>query len=181
MTWLLRALSILALAALLAAPSVASAEPERSLAFPVGLLRPLGPPAAALGPEDRVVELVNAERARFGLAPLARQAQLSAAAGEYATAMASFDFFSHSGFDGSSVQARGEAHGYLAWTFLGENLAAGQESPERVVRAWMASPTHRANVLSTQACEVGVGRATARGGRYSIYWVMEIGCGLLAG
>jgi uncharacterized protein YkwD len=158
-----------------ASAAAAPATPD----WPFGILRPLAPPGESA--EDRIIELVNAERALAGLAPLARHAGLASAAGDYAAAMAGGAFFSHTSLDGSGVQERGESHGYVAWTFLGENLAAGQSTPERVVRAWMASPTHRANVLATQACDIGVGRATARGAGYDVYWVMEIGCGLLSG
>jgi uncharacterized protein YkwD len=173
------ALPILALAAgLLGAPSAAWASGPIPPGWPFGVLRPLTP--SALADEDRIVELVNAERARAGLAPLTRQAQLAAAAGDYAVTIAGTGSFSHDAVDGSRLQERGEAHGYFGWTFRGENLAAGQDSPERVVRAWMDSPTHRANVLAAQACEIGVGRASARGTRYDTYWVMEIGCGLFS-
>jgi uncharacterized protein YkwD len=196
------ALPILALTAgLLASTSVAAAAESAADADPLGvlrlpttsdatsnfptssfgLLRALTPSKAAITAEDRIVELVNAERARAGLQPLRRQRQLVAAAGSYATTLADADAFSHVGPDGSRVSDRAEAQGYLGWTFRGENLAAGQDSPERVVQAWMASPTHRANVLASQACDIGVGRATARGARYDNYWVMEIGCGLFSG
>ena len=72
------------------------------------------------------------ERARAGLAPLARSAELAAEAGDYAASMADGGIFSHVALDGSGIQQRGLAHGYLGWTFLGENLAAGQDTPERV-------------------------------------------------
>jgi uncharacterized protein YkwD len=149
-------------------------------ALPVGVLRPLGASTPGASAEDRIVELVNAERRLAGLAPLTRQSQLAATAVDYATVMADTDSFAHAAVDGSLMQERGEAHGYAGWTFMGENLAAGQDSPERVVQAWMASPAHRANVLAAQACDVGVGRATARGARYDSYWVMEVGCGLFS-
>jgi uncharacterized protein YkwD len=160
------------------APASAAVVGPAPIGGPFGILRPAAPPSSA--DEERVVDLVNAERALAGLPPLTRQAGLASAASDYATAMADRGLFSHTSPDGSSLQDRGEAHGYLGWTFLGENLAAGQDTPERVVRAWMASSTHRANVLSAQACDIGVGRATARGAGYHIYWVMEIGCGLFS-
>ena len=149
---------------------------------PPGARRGLHVPLASPGQsaEDRIIDLVNAERALVGLAPLARHAGLASAAGDYAAAMAGGGTFSHISLDGSGVQDRGAAHGYAGWTFLGENLAAGQSTPERVVRAWMASPAHRANVLAAQACDIGVGRAIAPGARYDVYWVMEIGCGLFS-
>jgi uncharacterized protein YkwD len=171
------------LASLLAAllPSSALAAGPTA-AWPLGTLRPLVPLASAPMPTDaeRVVELVNAERALAGLAPLARSAKLAAEASDYAAAMADGGVFSHIALDGSGIQQRGLAHGYLGWTFLGENLAAGQDTPERVVAAWMASPTHRANILAPQACDIGVGRATSTTTRYDNYWVMEVGCGLLS-
>jgi uncharacterized protein YkwD len=93
-----------------------------------------------------------------------------------ASAMAAQDFFSHTAPDGQWLTDRAAAADYGVWLFLGENLAAGQPTPERVVAAWLDSPTHRANVLAAEACEIGVGRAPASAGRYAVYWVMEVGC-----
>jgi uncharacterized protein YkwD len=59
---------------------------------------------------------------------------------------------------------------------MGENLAAGQVTPERVVNRWMNSPAHRANLLSQEACEIGVGHAYAAESVYKHYWAMEVGC-----
>ena len=82
--------------------------------------------------EDRVVELVNAERALVGLPALTRHAGLASAASDYAAAMAGGGLFSHTSLDGSGVQDREEAHGYAGWTFLGENLAAGQSKLQAI-------------------------------------------------
>jgi uncharacterized protein YkwD len=89
--------------------------------------------------------------------------------------MAGANFFAHKGLDGSTLVTRAEAAGYQAWSFLGENLAAGQPTPERVVDAWMKSPTHRANVLSNEAVEIGIGKAHNADSKYRVYWAMEIG------
>jgi uncharacterized protein YkwD len=134
------------------------------------------PAAAAQTEQARVVELVNAERAARGLAPLAWEDRLASSAGSYAGYMASADFFSHTGADGSDVVQRVETAGYTGWSFLGENLAAGQTSPERVVQAWMNSPVHRANVLAVDACEIGIGKAQNPTSRFGDYWAMETGC-----
>ena len=61
--------------------------------------------------------------------------------------------------------------------FYGENLAAGQESPEAVVVGWMNSASHRANVLHPLAKEIGIGytvRSDDPTG-YVTYYVMEVG------
>jgi uncharacterized protein YkwD len=133
-------------------------------------------PTAAANDQARVVELVNAERAARGLAPLAWENRLASAAGAYAGSMAGANFFSHTGADGSTIVGRVEATGYTGWSFLGENLAAGQPTPERVVQGWMNSPTHRANVLATGACEIGIGHAYNPASRYGNYWTMATGC-----
>jgi uncharacterized protein YkwD len=51
------------------------------------------------------------------------------------------NFFSHQGPDGSRLDTPDEAAGYLNWTFLVENLAAGQPTAQQTVEAWIASPT----------------------------------------
>jgi uncharacterized protein YkwD len=135
-------------------------------------------PATAAGNTDqaRVVELLNAERAAHGLPPLTWENRLATAASSYAGSMAGGNFFSHTGPDGSDVVRRAEAAGYVGWSFLGENLAAGQPTPERVVAGWMNSPGHRANVLAPSACEVGIGHAYNPASKYGNYWSMETGC-----
>jgi uncharacterized protein YkwD len=137
---------------------------------------PAGDAAAGTAAErSRVVGLVNAERSRNGLAPLWENAALTNAAEGYAAYMASADFFSHTGPDGSTVASRAAAAGYVGWTWLGENIAAGQSTPEQVFQAWMNSPSHRTNMLSPSAREIGIGHGYGAGARYRHYWTMSLG------
>lgn len=132
--------------------------------------------AAAAAPTDdaaRVVELVNAERAARGLPALRWEGRLAASAADYAVQMAQTGLFAHWEADGESMVQRDEAHGYTDWSFLGENLARDKATPEEVVAAWLASPTHLANLLAIDACQVGVGLANASSVNY---WAMETGC-----
>lgn len=129
--------------------------------------------AALSANEQRVVDLVNAERAKTGLPSLTVSAELTNSARAYASYMASANFFAHVGPDGSTLATRDQAAGYTGWTFLGENLAAGQSTAESAMSGWMASPTHRANILSASPREIGVGFVT--GGSYGYYWVQEFG------
>jgi uncharacterized protein YkwD len=124
-------------------------------------------------PVERVRTLVNQERAKQGLAPLAWHSALASAAQSYATTMASTNCFSHTCPPVTNFVTRVENAGYLSWRSLGENIAAGQQTPESVMQAWMNSSGHRANILSPNFKEIGVGRAT--GGSYGIYWVQEFG------
>jgi uncharacterized protein YkwD len=156
--WLVRVAAVAAFASSLTASAVSAA-----------------PSDAVLAEQAHVVALVNQERAAAGLAPLVVNETLADGAQEYADLMAEANFFSHNGPDGSDVTARAEAAGYTSWTFLAENLAAGQPTPDRVVQAWMNSPTHRANILALDAAEVGLGHAFNPSARYGHYWALEFG------
>lgn len=123
--------------------------------------------------EQRVLELVNAERGKTGLSQLSVAEPLVFSARDYAGYMAKANFFGHVGPDGSSAPHRNEAYGYDSDQFRGENLAAGQKTPEQVMTDWMKSDGHRLNILSPYADEIGVGYAT--GGYYGYYWVQEFG------
>ena len=109
--------------------------------------------------------VVNAERARHGLRPLGLDPRLSSAARRHAIDMARKNFFAHNSLDGSTFLDRIRSSGYLrgarGWA-VGENIAWGsgaQASPRAIGRAWMASPGHRANILSPSYRELGVGVA----------------------
>ena len=82
---------------------------------------------------------------------------------------------SHTGSNGSSFDQRIEAAGYLHWNALAENVAAGYTTVNAVMSGWMASPGHRANLVSSSYVHVGVGRATASNGVQ--YWTQDFGRG----
>ena len=140
------------------------------------LLVPLGGGSAVEAADDpvtRVIELTNAERVKAGLAPLAAQANLMDAAGSYAGVLASGTCFAHTCGPAPDFSDRAAQAGYANWNALAENIAAGQRTPEAVVKAWMDSPGHRANILNPRYTEIGVGLAT--GGRMSMYWAQSFG------
>jgi uncharacterized protein YkwD len=60
-----------------------------------------------------------------------------------------------------------------AWTAWAENVASGPNDPDEVVRLWMTSKRHRANILSNTVSEIGVGHARDRNG--PTYWVQVFG------
>jgi uncharacterized protein YkwD len=136
----------------------------------------LGPAAAATPDEQaRIIELTNQARAASGLPALSPNAALTASAEAYSLAMATGDFFSHTGLDGSTFSARNQAAGYSGWSWMAENIAAGQRSADEVFTAWMNSPGHRANILNPQAREIGLGHAYGPVSTYKHYWTMELG------
>lgn len=119
-----------------------------------------------------VLTLVNKERQANGLAPLSRAVELDRAAQKYAQYMGDAGFFSHNGPDGSTPSTRIKAEGYNGNTW-GENIAAGQKTPQAVMTAWMNSSGHRANILHSSFKEIGIGCAT--GGSMGLYWVQDFG------
>jgi uncharacterized protein YkwD len=124
----------------------------------------------------RIVELANAQRVAVGLKPLTPHPVLMAEAQRFSVIQANLGTLSHRGNDGTNAGQRLTQAGYR-WGFFGENLAAGQRTPEAVVSAWMRSPTHRAVLLSPKATQIGVGHThhPADPSRYVDYYVMEIG------
>ncbi len=108
--------------------------------------------------EERVLELVNAERWDNGeLPPLKGQANLRQAAFGHSQAMGVRNFFAHCDLDtGHSPGVRIANAGY-SYNAAAENIAAGQATPASVVTGWMGSSGHRANILSTSYRELGVG------------------------
>jgi len=135
-------------------------------------------PVAAAGTDRaadaaRVLELTNAERQANGLAPLVFSAQLTAAAQDYSGVLAAGTCFEHDcGAVPNFVDRLREA-GYTGFTTVAENIAAGYPTPEAVVTGWMGSPGHRANILSPDYTDLGVG--VVSGGRYGTYWAEEFG------
>ncbi|HEU4965395.1 MAG TPA: CAP domain-containing protein [Bacilli bacterium] len=120
--------------------------------------------------QTRVVNLTNNERAKNGLKPLKMNWELQRVARFKAEDMRNRNYFDHTSPTYGSPFTMIKNFG-IHFTSAGENIAAGQQSPEAVVAAWMKSPGHRANILNATYTEIGCG--TAIGGNYSYYWTQE--------
>lgn len=111
-----------------------------------------------------VVDLVNAERAKEGLAPLTIDTKVQAAA--QIRAMECEQLFSHTRPNGSSF-ATALKEQNVSYRNAGENIAWGQKTPQEVVTAWMNSAGHRANIMNKNFTTIGVGYyENARGTDY---------------
>jgi uncharacterized protein YkwD len=128
----------------------------------------LSSPAAA-GPEREAIDALNDVRRANGLAPLRVSKGLSRSSGRYALRMLRHDFFGH----GSSIDVPGR------FRSAGETLAyhtGWKARPRRTVRRWMASPGHRAVLLSPGFRWVGMGLARGRlGSSVATTWVAHLG------
>jgi uncharacterized protein YkwD len=83
--------------------------------------------------------------------------------------MGDYNFFSHTGSDGLTVGDRVGNAGYV-WSSVGENIAAGQQTIDIVMAAWLDSPGHCANIMRTIYTEFGASSYRVDGSDYPIYW-----------
>jgi uncharacterized protein YkwD len=148
--------ALLALATALAVPSPAMAKP---------CMHADAKPGTASERALRVATrcLLNKKRRQRGLGQLRGNGRLYRAADRHGADMARFDYFSHTSRSGASFLDRIRRTGYLRrarnWS-VGENIAWGTgelSTPRSIVRAWMLSPGHRANILSRRFREIGIG------------------------
>jgi len=111
--------------------------------------------------EGAFVSDTNSARSDHGLRAYAVSGDLTSVARRWAAHMAATRTLAHNPNYGSEV---------CCWTQIGENVGEGQ-SVSQIQRAFMNSPEHRANILSTSFTQVGIGTARSSDGRL---WVDEI-------
>ena len=104
----------------------------------------------------QIVALVNKERAAAGLAPVSGLDSLHKVANAKATDMRVNNYFSHTSPTYGSPFDMLTSYG-ISYKAAGENIAKGQKTPEEVMKAWMNSSGHRANILNANFNYMGVG------------------------
>lgn len=102
--------------------------------------------------ESQIIAETNLARAEAGLPELVVDCRLMGRARRHANRMATEGFFAHS--SGAT-----------------ENIASGQPHATAAVRAWLASPGHRANILSRRHSRIGVAGFVGNDGK--TYWVQQ--------
>lgn len=120
--------------------------------------------------EKEVVTLVNQERSKQGLAPLKHNLELSNVARTKSEDMRDNNYFSHTSPTYGSPFDMMKKFG-ITYTAAGENIAMGQPTAASVMNGWMNSPGHKANILSANFTEIGVGVAKDKDG--TIYWTQQ--------
>lgn len=103
---------------------------------------------------EELVQDTNAERVKQGLSPLVLDTVLSEAAQKKAEDMFAKNYWAHFAPDGGTPWGFIKASGY-EYIYAGENLARGFTTADAAVAAWMASPSHRENMLSRNYTDVG--------------------------
>ena len=143
-------------------------------------------PSVAVSEEaagQRVLDLVNQARATprycgnraFNAArPVRWNDSLAEASRLHAEEMARYNYFSHSGRDGSAPAQRVERAGYR-YRSTGENIAAGQMKAEDAVAGWIKSPSHCANLMDPVFTEMGAAFAVNARSEMGVYWTQAFG------
>jgi uncharacterized YkwD family protein len=116
---------------------------------------------------QQVIDLTNNERKKNGLPALKPHAELSNVARIKSEDMVNKNYFSHTSPTYGSPFEMMENFG-IDYSTAAENIAAGQETPQEVVQAWMDSPGHRKNILNKSVTHIGVG--IAEDGGMGKYW-----------
>ncbi len=149
-----------------------------------GINRPLGPDGLPLPsvyrirPQDeaavqfRMLDSVNAVRARAGVAPVQLDARLNAAAATHARDMSVQNRPWLFGSDGSSPLDRARRVGFPG-RLLGENISESYETELQTLAAWMGQPDTRAVILDTNARFMGFAWFQENAGK--LWWTLNMG------
>ena len=105
--------------------------------------------------QQQILNLVNQDRVVHGLSSLSLNPTLNKAAAAKAEDMLTHNYFAHTSPSGATPWYWFKTLGYN-YTYAGENLAEGYSDAVDLEKSWMASPKHRANILSPNYQEVGV-------------------------
>ena len=124
---------------------------------------------------DQLLSDTNQKRQENGLPPLSMNSELGQAAAAKASDMFAKNYWAHNSPDGTTpwVFIRNAGYNYV---YAGENLARGFTNSSDVINAWMASPEHRENMLSSKYADVGFAVATGNlTGEDTVLVVEELG------
>ncbi len=108
-----------------------------------------------------IIALTNVERDKEKLPELTENEILNQAAQLKAEDMAIKGYFAHNTPEGFSPWYWFTKAGY-SYKKAGENLAVNFDDSEKVVDAWMNSPTHKANIVKDGYTEIGIGTAEGK-------------------
>jgi len=119
--------------------------------------------------------LINQYRQDNGKGPLKISSALTTAAQLHSEDMAAHIYFSHTSLDGRTFVDRIRAAGYNYNTYLGENIAAGFDTAQKVFDAWKNSQGHNENMLSPNYVVIGIGLTYNASSTYGWYWTTDFG------
>ncbi len=122
---------------------------------------------------DEVLRATNEKRIASGLKPLVYNEKLADAARRKAANMFSENYWAHTSPSGKTPWTWFNDAGYK-YIFAGENLAKDFGSTDRMMDAWMASPTHKENIVSSKYSEIGIAVAPGSIGGQDTVLVVQL-------
>lgn len=132
---------------------------------------------------QKVLDLINTARTQprqcgtqafAAAAALTWNVTLATAAQSHSRDMANNNYLDHKDRNGGTPGDRAELAGFIGQQ-IGENIAAGQDTPNKVVEGWLASPGHCANLMNAQFRELGAAYAVDPKSDAAIYWTAVFG------
>lgn len=124
---------------------------------------------------ERILDMVNQKRKSADLQPLSLSPELTTAATEKAADMFGKNYWAHISPTGVTPWVFIKSAGY-DYLYAGENLAKSFDTADEVIKAWMNSPTHRANLLKPEYTEIGLAVMNGRlSGEETTLVVQEFG------
>lgn len=127
--------------------------------------------SSAITPNN-IISLTNSSRTSLSLTQLVENYRLDASAQAKAEDMLAHQYFAHTSPDGVTPWSWIKGQGYY-YQNAGENLAVYFTQAEDVTAGWMASPTHRANIVDTRYTDIGVGVAQGEYNGYPAIFVVQ--------
>jgi len=145
--------------------------------------------------QQKLLDAINKERSEnrtcgsrgtfLAVQSLTWNDKLHGSALEHVTDLAYSDTFAHDG-SGTKYDITGQGkpskfyerivhNGYSNYYSVGENIAGGQRTVEEVMKAWMASPGHCANIMKATYTQVGIAIIIKADSDYQIYWGQNFG------
>ncbi|MGV2621076.1 CAP domain-containing protein [Halobacillus sp. ACCC02827] len=106
--------------------------------------------------QQKVLDLTNEAREKQGLQPLKNSNEVEEVAQDKSEDMAENNYFSHTSPKYGSPFEMLKEYG-VDYRKASENIAAGQSTPDEVVKGWLNSPGHRKNIMDKNMTHVGVG------------------------
>jgi uncharacterized protein YkwD len=134
------------------------------------------------------IAFLNTQRLKAGLPGLNPEYRLMETAQQHAEFMHKKQALSHAGIKitiltpgaanggrASSFSDRIRATGYL-FSAAAENIALGALDPAGVIKIWMESPPHRANILNPEVTDLGIGLSDSNDPDQTIlrYWSLSL-------
>ena len=118
--------------------------------------------------KNEIIKMVNSVRAEKNLPSLIENKKLNILADKKAKIMANENNLSHTA-GGYKTFSDFLVENNVKFLAVGENIARNWKTPEEVMKAWLSSKGHKANIMSEKFIQIGVGKAISSNG--DIYWV----------